>query len=76
MGDCYRPSPRPPALFASEFRSTSQRALVGSMTEFSKRVRPRFPLKGSLKGDIDVGIDIDADIDIDLNAQRVQVPHY
>ena len=25
---------------------------------------PRFPLKGSLKGDIDVGID------------RVQVPHY
>ena len=34
---------------------------------------PRFPLKGSLKGDIDVGIDIDADIDVDSNAQRVQV---
>ena len=28
---------------------------------------PRFPLKGSLKGDIDVAIDIDVDIDIDLD---------
>ena len=28
---------------------------------------PRFPLKGSLKGDIDIAIDIDVDIDIDLN---------
>ena len=39
---------------------------------------PRFPLKGSLKGDIVVGIDIDIDADIDIgsNAQRVQVPYY
>ena len=26
---------------------------------------PRFPLKGSFKGDIDIGIDIDVDIDLD-----------
>ena len=30
---------------------------------------PRFPLKGSFKGDVDVGIDIDVDIDIDLDAR-------
>ena len=29
--------------------------------------RPRFPLKGSLKGDIDVGRDIDVGMDIDSN---------
>ena len=26
---------------------------------------PRFPLKGSFKGDIEVGLDIDEDIDLD-----------
>ena len=26
---------------------------------------PRFPLKGSFKGDVDIGIDIDIDVDID-----------
>ena len=30
---------------------------------------PRFPLKGSLKGDIDIAINIDVDIDIDLDAR-------
>ena len=29
---------------------------------------PRFPLKGSFKGDIGTGIDIDVDIDIALDA--------
>ena len=32
---------------------------------------PRFPLKGSFKGDVDVGIDIDVDIiDIELDDQK------
>ena len=30
---------------------------------------PRFPLKGSFKGDIDIGIDMDVDIDIALDAR-------
>ena len=30
---------------------------------------PRFPLKGSFKGDIDIGIDIDVDINIALDAR-------
>ena len=28
--------------------------------------RPRFPLRGSFKGDIDIGIDIDRGIDSDI----------
>ena len=28
---------------------------------------PRFPLKGSFKGDVDIGMDIDVDIDMDLD---------
>ena len=27
---------------------------------------PRFPLKGSFKGDIDIDIDVDVDIDVDM----------
>ena len=30
---------------------------------------PRFPLKGSFKGDVDIGIDIDVDIDLALDAR-------
>ena len=34
---------------------------------------PRFPLKGSFKGDIDTGIDIDVDIDVDLFGDLVSL---
>ena len=29
--------------------------------------RPRFPLRGSFKGDVDIGIDRDVDIDVDTD---------
>ena len=33
-----------------------------------RKVRsPRFPLKGSFKGDIDIGIDVDINVDVDMD---------
>ena len=53
----------------SSLRSAEQCAAVlshGSQDDLSQNWgSPRFPLKGSLKGDIDIGIGIDVDIDID-----------
>ena len=34
---------------------------------------PRFPLRGSFKGDMDTGMDIDVDIDVDLFGDLVSL---